>query len=267
MPTPTSQTSETSACRSCGGVVPVFTLFGARLVLPYCEDCAERERIAEDRLEREQAERDALKRAGVTERLAAQTLDTSPVSADAVEACRAWLAAYREGERRSLWIYGPVGGGKTGLAWGLVRELALAAVARFYAADEERRGASPGTPALFVNWRDLLADLRSEMRLSGDGYGSALYARAQRVPVLALDDLGAERPTPWALEALATLVQARYDSQKPTVVTANYGARDLASRLDAGDQGGVEGRRIVSRLIEDAVSIHLEGPNLRRSTV
>jgi DNA replication protein DnaC len=115
---------------------------------------------------------------------------------------------------------------------------------------------------MFLIWRDLLSHLRDEYR-EGQGEASLLYKRATRVAVLAIDDLGAERPTPWALEALASLVQARYDHQLPTIVTSNFSTAELTVRLSGDDE--VAGRRIVNRLVDGGVGIRFDGASRRRA--
>lgn len=258
----TSTASEPRLCE-CGAVIPVVEIMGHQIPMRLCFDCSEAEIAREQAEARKSDEQAVLERAGATPRLLDWTLDS--ITADLAEQrtqAIAWLDGYRAGERQNLWLSSKGAGvGKTCLAWALVRELSLDAVAAFWDADEEYRGSGPGTPALFVNWRDLLNDLRDEYR-DGTGGASKLYERACRVRVLALDDLGAERPTPWALEALAGLVQARYDGKLPSIVTANFYSDELAVRLGGDDP--VVGTRIVTRLVEGAVGIRFDGSQLRR---
>lgn len=261
-----ASTSSDTRCRGCGGDVPVVEVMGRRLELPYCEDCGAAEREREDAEQRARFEREALDRAGETERLRPLILATYPVElGPQLAKAREWLADYEAGGRRNLWMTGEVGSGKTGLAWGLVREAALDAVDRFYATPEDDRGDRPSASAMLVNWRDLLADIRAGYDAkTGGTQGADVYDRARRVRLLALDDLGAERPTPWALEQLASLVQARYDRTLPTIVTSNYSSRDLTERL--GTDETVLGLRVVSRLLEGAVGIRFENvPNRRKA--
>jgi DNA replication protein DnaC len=80
--------------------------------------------------------------------------------------------------------------------------------------------------------------------------------------LLVLDDLGAERPTPWALDALAALVQHRYSSDYlPMIVTSNYSPSQLAKRLGHSDL--LIGQRIVSPLTENCVKVKLDRADLR----
>jgi DNA replication protein DnaC len=62
------------------------------------------------------------------------------------------------------------------------------------------------------------------------------------VGLLVLDDLGTERATEWAAQALFQIVNHRYSKRLPLVVTTNLSVED-ARRMDA---------RLVSRLLEGA---------------
>lgn len=226
-------------CGRCGGPG------GAMLKLPMmrvevpvlCQPC-------QAEVEREEAARDAarrldmqLDRAGRDARMTDWSFETYPTDAAGIAAAKIaveWLAAYRAGARANLILHGGVGGGKTGLAWCLVRELIEV----------------DGVDAMLVNWRELLAELRQSYADRHAGQPTD-YMRVHRVPVLALDDVGAERPTDWAREELASVVEQRYARQLPTVFTSNYPPSGLADRI--GHDDPVIGQRIVSRLTEGAV--------------
>ena len=155
---------------------------------------------------------------------------------DAVEA---WLTEYRGGDRHGLYLCGDVGRGKTGLAVGLAWALAGEAV-----------------EAWVVNWRNWLARLR-------DSYSdSSLRPEPlERVEVLVLDDLGAERPTDHARQELATLIERRYGARLATVATTNYKPSELGRML--GHDDPVVGKRIVSRLTDDATLVEVGGRERR----
>jgi DNA replication protein DnaC len=147
-------------------------------------------------------------------------------------------------DNRNLVISGSVGAGKTSLAWSCLR-----AVVEH----------SPYEDVRFVNVRQLLADIR---RSFSAGNGSDPTEGLVAADLLVLDDLGAERRTDWALETLATIIDGRYLAERSTVVTSNFTPAELAQHL--GHDDPVTGLRIVSRLTEDAVQIHLDRPDLRR---
>lgn len=235
---PTTATSK--KCERClTAEVPHLTVLGVDVELRYCAPCADKLHDELEAAEEMRATELRLQRAGMTNRLAKFTWG----EASRPEVARKWLAGYRAGERRNLILEGAVGAGKTGLAW-----LTIAALCEHK------------IPALFVNLRDLLWEIRQDFNRDSDG-GSLLIARAQTVPVLALDDLGAERPTAWAREELSTLVDKRYEGQLPTIVTSNYSLAELASRI--GHDDPVVGQRIVSRLTEDAMHVRFNGTDRR----
>jgi DNA replication protein DnaC len=136
-------------------------------------------------------------------------------------------------------IFGPVGTGKTGLAWSLVRALCEEVV-----------------PAMQLNFRDYLWTVRAAF-----SENAPRDDRPHTVSVLALDDLGAERATDFAREELATLVERRTQRHLPLIVTSNYDPDELAARLGHDDR--TVGERIVSRLVQDAHQLRLDGADRR----
>ena len=139
---------------------------------------------------------------------------------------------------RGSYLWGQPGRGKTYAAACAVR-LALAA----------------GWSAKLVSAADLLAEVRDGF---GDGGDRLALGRARTKRLLALDDLGAERQTEWAMETLERLVDARTSDGLPTIVTSNYAIGEVR-RL----WGGVSGARIASRLAGSCESVEMGGPDWR----
>lgn len=212
-----------------------------------CEDCAseyERKREAE-----EHAEHAARLRthAGETPRLARLTLDSYPTD----EAGRAALAAavrWRDGvlsgepdAPRNLFLFGPAGSGKTGLLWPITASLCEGLV-------ESR----------LVDFPTLLEQMK-------DAYAKRVpfdrFTDLGRVPVLLLDDIGAERPTEWARAQLLHLVNQRYERLKFTAFASNYTPGDLAARL--GQDDPIVGDRILSRITESCVQHRMRASDRR----
>jgi len=144
-----------------------------------------------------------------------------------------WLADLDAGTAGNLLILGPVGTGKT-----------HAAIAAGRAAVERAPGARR---VLFRPVGDLLATLRPD-----GGRDPAFYTS---VDVLILDDLGAERLTDWGAEQLYLVANGRWLGCRPTVVTSNLAAGQLADAL---------GERTWDRLRDGARALALSGGSRRR---
>jgi DNA replication protein DnaC len=126
-----------------------------------------------------------------------------------------------------LWLTGSFGTGKTALAM-IVSKAAI---------DAARSVAIYSCPRLLSVIRE---SIDSPSRGGGGGGGVlAFLDQLTAVDLLHIDDLGAEHRTEWVLEQLYTIINARYEEERSTLVTSNLGPGELEEQL---------GERIVSRL-------------------
>ncbi|HEX5478171.1 MAG TPA: ATP-binding protein [Dehalococcoidia bacterium] len=88
-----------------------------------------------------------------------------------------------------------------------------------------------GSPALFVVVPDLLDHLRSAYQPGADVHYDELFERVRNAPVLVLDDLGTQAHTAWAQEKLFQLINHRFNTRLPTVVTTNQMPEQMDDRL------------------------------------
>lgn len=128
---------------------------------------------------------------------------------------------------RGLWLHGPKGTGKT-----------------FSACAALKAWVRSGRSGRFVGCVAMLAEIRDAMGDHREAQATASYART---PLLVLDDLGKEAPSPWVLSKIFAIVDERVSSGLPIVVTTQQGRQDLSARLArGGDPETAEA--IVSRL-------------------
>ena len=116
--------------------------------------------------------------------------------------------AYAKQPQGWLVLIGPHGSGKTHLA---------AAISNHCI--------EQGHPVFFVHVPDLLDDLRATYSPMSELSYSELFEQVNEAPLLVLDGLGAQSPTPWAQEKLQQIFNRRANAELPTVVTT---AVDLA---------------------------------------
>jgi DNA replication protein DnaC len=88
-----------------------------------------------------------------------------------------------------------------------------------------------GQPVLFIVAPDLLDHLRATFSPQSEVTYDELFEQLRNTPLLILDDLGAQSSTTWAQEKLFQLLNHRYNTQLPTVITTNQRLEDLEPRL------------------------------------
>ena len=77
-------------------------------------------------------------------------------------------------------------------------------------------------------------------------------------PLLVIDDFGMERGTEYALEQIYNIIDSRYRSRKPLIVTTNLTLTDLKNPQDTAHA------RIYDRLLELCTPIAYTGPSMRK---
>ena len=85
-------------------------------------------------------------------------------------------------------------------------------------------------------------------------------ARLCRAPLLILDDFGMERGTEYGLEQVYNVIDSRYRSRRPLIVTTNLSLQDLQHPQDTAHA------RIYDRLLEMCAPIRFSGDNFRKAT-
>jgi DNA replication protein DnaC len=80
---------------------------------------------------------------------------------------------------------------------------------------------SRGSLVLFSTVIDLLEHLRATFVPTSTEVYDQLFAKMREAELLILDDLGAQQSSPWANEKLFQLLNYRYNSQFPTIITTN----------------------------------------------
>ena len=186
---------------------------------------------------------DELLRSDWTEGLRLQTFDTFKTDGHASLARAAHEAVkFAENPNRWLVLVGETGRGKTHLAAAIKNVV--------------------GDSAVFITVPRLLDHLRATYAPASLVTYDRAFNRFLNAKVLILDDYGTHSSRPWAEEKLFQLINHRFNSPLPTVLTTNIRFDD-SNRLSPATQQEV---RVFSRVLDPLIStvVGIDAPHYRR---
>lgn len=141
-----------------------------------------------------------------------------------------------KGKSKGLLLYGSVGTGKSFHAACVVNDLI-----------------DKGYPCLMTNFSRLVNTI------SGMYDGKQEYIDGlNKFDLLVIDDLSAERDTEFMNEIVFTIIDSRYRSGLPIIITTNLTAEEIKNPVDIRKQ------RTYSRLLEMTIPIEVSGADRRR---
>ena len=193
-----------------------------------------------ERQERQQAEREKLERyekSGVPERYFNEALDTYKITnemqATAAKAATNFLHAVKCGEFKSLVLIGSAGTGKTHLACAIIRE-----------AGGKYRTAP-----------DIVEEMRRAKSFTANDTEADIIKYYGHVPLLVIDEIGRGIAATDEKYMLYQILNARYNTRKPTVLISNFTKADFLQYI---------GVAAADRLVESAEIWELNGESYRR---
>jgi DNA replication protein DnaC len=158
-----------------------------------------------------------------------------------------------------LLLMGPCGVGKTHLVVAALKEIVLR-----------------GHTGLFYDYRELLKEIQDSYNAESQSTEMGVLEPVLKTEVLVLDDLGASKPSPWALETVGHILNSRYNEKRVTLLTTNYLDTDSAAAPNSPRIAGMRapiledsltdrvGKRIRSRLYEMCRTLEIYAPDYRK---
>lgn len=139
-------------------------------------------------------------------------------------------------ENQGILFWGNVGTGKSYTAAAIANELL------------DRRA-----PVIMTSFIKLLNELGGL-----DSDDTAYISRLNAATLLVIDDLGAERGTDFALEKVYDVIDSRYRSNKPIILTTNLSFGEMKNCTD------IRYNRIYDRIFEMCYPVKVEGMSWRK---
>jgi hypothetical protein len=154
---------------------------------------------------------------------------------EAIARCQGFVSEPKQ--RGAIYLSGGVGCGKTLLAC----KMLLLAATNWMAQITESRWEWPCDPPAMElhSVPSILTTIRGTF--NGNGSSTALINRYAKLHWLALDDVGAEKPSEWVCDVLFQIIDDRYSLMLPTIFTSNLSLDQLSDRLS---------ERIADRILE-----------------
>lgn len=233
-------------CALCGGIRKqiIVSMDKEYLVPVPCECMLEAERVRAER------EADVQKRYAISD-LRAECI-RSPVYAEFVfscdngsnpkitQTCRRYVDKWGEIREKNIGLlfYGGVGTGKTFHAVAIANELI-----------------SRGVGAYVVTGNEILLEL-------GSTFDKRQYVkRITSYPLLVIDDLGAERATDYGISEIHNVIDERWLSGKPLIVTTNVPIEQIKNPAD------IRAQRIYDRVLQMCHPVKFDGISQRRAAL
>jgi len=163
-------------------------------------------------------------------------------------------------EGKGLLLVGGIGTGKTHLAVGILKELI----------------ATRGCSCLFCDYRELLKQIQNSYNDSVQATELEVLRPVFEAEVLALDELGAVKPSEWVWDTVSLIINTRYNDNRTTIITTNFPDEPAAAALELSPRssafaatrretlGDRIGERMRSRLHEMCRIVKMEGPDFRQ---
>ena len=149
---------------------------------------------------------------------------------------------------KGLYLNGNFGCGKTYLISAMLNELAR-----------------KGEKVAIIYYPEFLRNLKESFNDSIEYKNKFDYIK--KVPLLLLDDIGAESVTEWSRdEVLGTILQYRMEESLPTFFTSNLNIKELEQHLavTSKEVDNVKARRIIERIKQLTEDITMISVNLRK---
>lgn len=151
----------------------------------------------------------------------------------------------KEDKPKGIYLNGSFGSGKTYLVAALFNELA-----------------KKGVRSILIYYPEFLRSLKASFQTNYDEQFNSI----KKVPLLLLDDIGAENCSNWSRdEVLGPILQYRMDNHLPTFFTSNLTLDELENSLAMTSSGvdKVKARRIIERIKQLTTPLELISKNRR----
>lgn len=231
-------------CKAPRQMVLEVPMVGTRIVPIMCPcEIAKREaEAAREAMEAEQRRIDGMRKIGITSPDYREMVLAADDGSD--PKMRAIVDRYIEKrdlmrrENIGLLLHGSAGGGKT-----------------FWASALANAMIDHGNSAMITTVPRLVTAMSQDF----EAEKSRILEQVERVQFLVLDDVGIERQTGYMAEKMFEIIDSRYRSRRPLIVTTNLTLEEISNPQQ------MEYKRVFDRIVEMCQPIHVSGEGRRKA--
>ncbi|OZV24056.1 primosomal protein DnaI [Streptococcus sobrinus] len=176
-----------------------------------------------------------------------QDVDLTGSRSDVFQYLVNFVDQYPNPNQKGLYIYGDMGIGKSFMLAAMAHELS------------EKKAVA----TTMLHYPSFVIDIKNAIN---SGTVKEEIDAVKSVPILILDDIGAEQTTSWVRdEILQVILQHRMLEELPTFFTSNYSLENLEAKLGniKGADESWQAKRVMERVRYLAKDVHLQGENRR----
>lgn len=176
-----------------------------------------------------------------------QDVDLTGSRSDVFQYLVNFVDQYPSPNQKGLYIYGDMGIGKSFMLAAMAHELS------------EKKAVA----TTMLHYPSFVIDIKNAIN---SGTVKEEIDAVKSVPILILDDIGAEQTTSWVRdEILQVILQHRMLEELPTFFTSNYSLENLEAKLGniKGADESWQAKRVMERVRYLAKDVHLQGENRR----
>lgn len=212
----------------------IFASFEAMTPAEAAEHDAEIKALEEQQTARERD--NAYRKSGAPERYWNESLDTFLIKNDmqksAAAAAAGFIRCVKTGVNSALVMLGKAGTGKTHLACSIIRE----------------------TGGRYRTAPEIVEEIRRAKSFNSPDTEADILARYAKTSVLIIDEIGRGISAADEKYMLFMLINARYNTRRPTVLISNHTKKDFLAYI---------GTAAADRLVENAVMVEFNGESYR----